>query len=122
MYLPPIKVSMDASIDKFITLEPAIYEIRGDVFTVPESFIYDGASIPRVFWSLIGGKFHPDFQQGARLHDFMYRYTLGRKKADYYFFLILKHEGVNYAKAWLMYKFVRCFGWIPYDKYKSKLY
>lgn len=119
MFLPNIKISMDEELDKFITLEPLTYEIMGDVFTVHENFIYDGASIPRIFWTLIGGPFHPDFQKAACLHDFMYRYTLGREKADYYFYLILKYVGVNPVKAWLMFKYVSWLGWIPYKRYKN---
>ncbi len=38
-------------------------------FTVEKEYRWDGASIPRVFWRLIGSKTEPEFQIASLLHD-----------------------------------------------------
>lgn len=38
-------------------------------FTIPKGYCYDGASIPRVFWRLIGSNTDNDFLIPALVHD-----------------------------------------------------
>lgn len=40
-------------------------------FTIPKYFRYDGATIPRLLWWIIGAKTNPKFRNPALLHDYM---------------------------------------------------
>lgn len=89
--------------------------------TIPKDFQYDGASVPRIVWTLIG--FLPDgiHRPAALIHDYMYEnkgiikqgdttifYT--RKEADQIFHAILKYVGVKSWHARLAYIAVRALG------------
>lgn len=54
---------------KLITLVPIVFSIGRHSETIPAGFIFDGASIPRIFWGLKG--FDPYGQKlwAALLHD-----------------------------------------------------
>ena len=39
--------------------------------TIPKNYCYDGASIPRLFWRVIGSKESDEFLIAAMLHDYM---------------------------------------------------
>ena len=45
-------------------IEEIVYE-----FEVPEDYTWDGASIPRIFWRLIGAKTDPRFLIPSMIHD-----------------------------------------------------
>ena len=45
-------------------IEETVYE-----FEVPEDYTWDGASIPRIFWRLIGAKTDPRFLIPSMIHD-----------------------------------------------------
>ena len=63
-------------------LEPLSYtDNSGRVWSAPAGFVTDGASIPEVFWSLIGSPFTGKYRTAAVLHDAAYR-TLGVAKDD----------------------------------------
>jgi hypothetical protein len=53
------------------------------VITVPNGFVYDGASVPRLVWTLSG--ITPDglIRSAALVHDFIYRYE-GRLPLNHY--------------------------------------
>lgn len=40
-------------------------------FVVPANYTWDGASIPRIFWSLIGSKTSPQFIIASMIHDIL---------------------------------------------------
>lgn len=40
-------------------------------FTIPKSYCYDGASIPRIFWRLIGSNTDNSFLIPALIHDYL---------------------------------------------------
>ena len=42
----------------------------GSVICVPEGFVWDGSSSPRLFWSLLPTE--GDFEVAALIHDFLY--------------------------------------------------
>jgi hypothetical protein len=42
---------------------------RGRRWSVPSGIIVDGASIPQVFWSIIGGPFEGPYRQASVIHD-----------------------------------------------------
>ena len=119
MNLPEITVGFDHKKNLLVLKNTAIYKINSDEYKIEAGFKYDGASIPKVFWSLISGKFHPDFQLAALLHDYMYIKSLGRDKADEYFHKLLLNRGVKKLKAKLMYLAVHWFGNKAYIKYRE---
>jgi len=45
----------------------------GESITVPAGFDFDGASIPRVLWALVGSPYTGDYRDGAVVHDWLCR-------------------------------------------------
>lgn len=79
--------------------------------TIPPGFRFDGASIPRCLWSLIGSPFEPDLMQAACVHDWYCEHTAGcyqsRVIGDAVFFYLLTRAGVPRWRRVLMYLGVR---------------
>jgi hypothetical protein len=49
--------------------ELAYTDPSGRVWTVPAGYIYDGATIPRSLWSVVGGPFEGRYRTAALFHD-----------------------------------------------------
>jgi len=81
-------------------------------YVVPVGFITDGASIPRIFWSLVGSPFTGKYVEVAILHDYLYSgvVDVSFMKANRIFYKGMRKAGVNKVKAYLMYKAVSFFG------------
>lgn len=97
-------------------LEPLIYDCprTRQRFVVPVGTQSDGASIPKLAWSIIGHPFDPRWRKEAVLHDWFYRLEykiVSRKMADQLFYDGLRTKGLSYTKAQSMYLAVRSFGW-----------
>lgn len=76
----------------------------------------DGASIPRVLWSALGGPFEGDHRTPALLHDETYASQIHpRKVADQMFYEALRFYGVNPIKARTLWMAVRLFGGRPWS-------
>lgn len=87
------------------------FTLWGTVFTVPRGFIFDGASIPRVFWTTTGSPFTPKFVLPGLVHDFFYRtHKVTRQTADKHFKDLLLAQGVGVYTRNKMYWAVRLFG------------
>ena len=96
-------------------------EGSGEVISVPEGFITDGASIPKIFYSLIGGPLGK-YAAPAVLHDYLYhikKYT--RRRSDQIFLEAMKVRGVSWWKRHTMFTAVRLAGWIPWKNSKPLL-
>lgn len=96
---------------------------RGFVYaTIKAGYHWNGASIPKAFWSLIGGPFSGKYALASLIHDLLYdvHYTL-RREADDIFLQVMKMEGVGKLKRWLMYQAVRRFGGKPWKKTDAHL-
>lgn len=86
---------------------------------IPKNYCYDGASIPRAFWRLIGSKESDEFLIGAMVHDFMCENhgVIGndRELSSEVFKRLLLACGVSKTKAQIMYlavnNFQRFCGW-----------
>lgn len=85
-------------------------------FTIPKGWEFDGASIPKVFWSVIGKPTSSKFRLASMVHDWMYANKMGQKNSDELFRKILKKEGVWNFKANIMWAAVRTFGRVFYNK------
>jgi len=89
-----------------------------EVIRVPIGFICDGASIPRLLWSVVG---HPmdEYAQAAFLHDFIckcMRDTYNRLEGEEIMYEAMGVLGVSLWKRWVIYKALRLFGWYMYNK------
>lgn len=96
-------------------------ELQGRTITVPATFEFDLASVPRLFWPVIA-----PFELSVAaplLHDFLYRYkgsppadsivpvgALGRKAVDRLFLELMTREGISPLRAFAAYAAVRLFG------------
>lgn len=83
---------------------------------IPMRYKYNGASIPRIFWPIVGSPFDPDFAMASLVHDLMYlthKYT--RAQADEMLFQLLRQCGVELWRARTMWAFVRSFGQMSWE-------
>ncbi|MFT4099011.1 MAG: DUF1353 domain-containing protein [Rhodoblastus sp.] len=84
---------------------------QGRRWPVPSGAVVDGASIPQIFWSLIGGPFEGVYRNASVIHD-RYCDTRVRKAEDVHqmFYDAMLTSGVGRRRAWIMYQAVAQFG------------
>lgn len=103
--------------------EPLIYSSKEIMVTVPVGFIYDGASIPKIFNNLLP-KMGARYDRAACLHDWLYStHMLSRLETDKLFYKTMVEEGVNRYVAKLMYGCVRLFAhssWVEVSEEDAK--
>ena len=82
-------------------------------FTVPKQYRYDGATIPRLFWFVIGSKTNPKFRTPSMIHDYLcsnkYVIDFDRKFSSKVFRALLEVAGVKKWRRNLMYLCVDIF-------------
>jgi hypothetical protein len=84
---------------------------------IQAGYVWDGASIPRAFWSIIGGPFSGDYIIAALVHDLLYdTHITTRAEADDLFQQIMLLSGVTTWRRSLMYRAVKWFGGKPWIK------
>lgn len=98
----PLEVVVNCNRDKHIEI------------TIPEGFEWDGASIPRLFWSVVGSPYSPKFITASLVHDYLIHIDWDGASRDQTFYQILLGSGVSYSKSYLMWKSV-----VYYRKVKS---
>lgn len=91
------------------------WHVQGHV--VPMGFQTDGASIPRLAFLLVGGKYEPEVVGGAVLHDYLYdlkprNKETTRAEADGLFRAMLLRDKAGPLRAHAMWIAVRAFGWL----------
>jgi hypothetical protein len=90
--------------------------------TAQAGFVFNGASIPRIFWITTGTPFDPQYEAGALIHDWIYqKQKHSRKYADQLFREILLANGVSKYQANKIYYAVRVFGWLAWHNNKKRL-
>jgi hypothetical protein len=83
----------------------------GVVVEVRAGFLFDGASIPRMFWRVVGHPLMGRPLPGGLIHDALYASHLtDREQADAIFLDLLARNGVPWAKRRTMYFAVRACG------------
>lgn len=81
------------------------------VIEIKAGFRYDGASIPRAVWALIGSPFTGKYLPAALLHDALYSAEIfNRKTCDKIFLEYMRDLGVSWWRRNSMWLAVRCFG------------
>ena len=121
---------------------PYVYEDKGKRFriVIPVGFRHDGASVPRLVYTLSGLTPDGPIRAAALVHDFLYRYDgrlpdgsilielspdqwvpyqleFSRKQADQLFLRLMKLSGIRWSQRWVAYLAVRIGGprWISYE-------
>jgi len=77
--------------------------VLGQTFTIPKGFITDGASIPRIFWSVFVGPFYPKNLEASVQHDFLIYMGVDGSQRDLQFYSTLVDNNTDKWKARLMY-------------------
>lgn len=81
------------------------------ILCIERGLKFDGASIPRFFWRIIGHPFESDFIVPALTHDCLYASEwLDRSRADDIFLVLLKQYGVGLLRRNAMFLAVSSFG------------
>lgn len=90
--------------------------------SVPTGYRFDGASIPRLLWSLIGSPFEPDLMVAACVHDWYCEHTANsyqsRVIGDAVFFYLLAKAGVPRWRRVVMYLGVRLNSYWFYGRFQ----
>lgn len=63
---------------------------------IPRGFIFDGASIPRFFWRIVGHPFHPKRLIAALIHDALFGKINGRVKIFIGGYLLDNERAMNF--------------------------
>jgi len=84
---------------------------KGVAWPVPVGTVVDGASIPKLAWSLIGGPFEGQYRAASVVHDlYCDRRARGTEEVNRMFYEAMRTSGVAESKAKLMYGAVVRFG------------
>ena len=78
---------------------------NGSFWKTPKGTIVDGASIPKIFWTTIGGPFEGKYRNASVVHDYYCQkpYTSTWKKVHKMFYDACITGGVSKTKAKVMY-------------------
>lgn len=75
-------------------------------FTIPKGYSWDGATIPRIFWRLIGANTSPEFLIPSMIHDVLCENHQYVQYDRYLSTIILERllyvSGVGFFKRWMM--------------------
>ncbi len=92
--------------------EPFSYvDLAGQQWHVPRRGVVDGASIPRVFWSVIGGPWDGPYREASVIHDWYCAVrVMPWKQTHRMFYDAMRTSNVPEAQARLMFLAVRYAG------------
>lgn len=120
-FLSPLRVELVGN-DVWRLTAPLVYEseVINRVITVPENFVTDFASVPRLplaYW-LFGGV----ADEAAVIHDFAYSHSgITRKQADDLLYEACRASGVAKWRAWPIFLGVRLFGGSHYSEREESM-
>ena len=96
------------------------YENNKYIITCGTNFITDGASIPKVMWSIIGSPMERDLLKPAIIHDGLYTImSLDRHECDDLLKEMLLFNKVPEEKIFAIYEAVHLFGGTHWEKDSS---
>ena len=84
-------------------LKDFIVEIDGEKVIVPEGYVFDGSTTPRLAWPLYPPS-HPCAWRGSALHDYGLSHLFRNKPQSYWddaFYHMMLLDGANKRTAWL---------------------
>lgn len=112
-----LKLEPIAKGEKYRLLDDISFFIGTREIHIPKGVEFDGASIPRLFWSLIGSPFEPDFMEAALIHDYcFYTKCCSFMEANNLFKAKLKTNGVSAWRRGLMWVSVASGGLIYWNR------
>ena len=101
------------------------YKHEAYEFVIPAKFCYDGASIPKPLWSVIGSNTDVKFAVSALIHDVICQHheyvKHNRQFSSKVFRGLLLQAGVSKLKANIMYKAVDLYQSFIWKKPKTKI-
>lgn len=116
-FFPEVRLKKSSEhYDWFEVIEDCYY----DEIIIPAGFTTDGASVPRLLWSIIPP--HGLAFNASVLHDYLYENynnREARKWVDDMFFQNLIQSNVPIFQAYIMYFYVRSLGWWNWNKFKK---
>lgn len=115
MNLPqPVSRPLDDTRDELVS---DYFVAHGGFYVyVKAGFVFDGASIPRFFWRVVGHPFQGLARPASLIHDALYSsHATTREQADSLFYGLLTRNGVTRVKAWTLYRGVRMWGWCAWN-------
>jgi hypothetical protein len=121
MFLSELIVQADRRPDFWIVRAPLIWAGEKRTVTVPDGFLTDLASVPRMAQGMPG--FEPTglSRRPAVLHDWLYSSgELPRMEADGEFYRALRVEGVHELTARTYYRAVRVFGASAWNAHRAR--
>lgn len=118
-FITPLRAEKSGEL--WTILQPLIYEsdVAQRVFAVPEGFVTDFASVPRLplAFLLTGDSAH----EAAVVHDYLYKTNkVTRSVADAVFEEAAKVSGEPGWKSWLMWAGVRLGGWMAWNDHRAR--
>jgi hypothetical protein len=101
---PRIKIDFHNKKRPYRLMNTVIFEHEDIKFVIHRGYNYDGATIPRFFYRIIGSKGEIEFLKPALVHDWMceHKKKFSNKEASEIFTQLLIHYGVNKLKAFIM--------------------
>jgi len=113
-----------ASECQYLLLESFLVRSRGLQITMYAGFRFNGASIPRIAWGLLGSPFTGRYTLGACVHDGVYGIKMpdlvSRREGDLIFLDLMRRWGTNWLIRGIFYEYVRRLGWIPWGDYTDQ--
>lgn len=92
------------------------WELAEDWEGIPVGFVTDGASVPRLFWRVLGAPVEARTIGAFVRHDYSYTTAaVKRKKADAALYDDLRAAGMSRTRAFTYWLGVRLFGWLHYN-------
>lgn len=123
-FLNPIRAEdMDDGYHRKL-LEDVVYHVGGvdskDKIVVPAGFVWDGGSVPRIFWNLVDP--WGSASKAYLLHDWLYAtQQRSRLVSDAILMEAMEVLGVSWWKRNLIYKGVRIGGMFAWNAHRKEL-
>lgn len=104
---------------------PRLWRIKEDfiglwskrLIVLKTGFEFDGASIPRLFWSVVGSPMSGRYTAAAAVHDGLYAVHLtGRLDADRCMYDLARQYGTLWITAQTMLRAVQACGWVAWAR------
>jgi len=93
----------------------------GSQVTIGREFNFDGASIPRLFWRIVGHPFQMPLLVPALVHDALYsaEWNDNRGFCDWEFICAMQCVGICWIKRNLIWSAVKLGGWAVWNAHKK---
>lgn len=111
----PIVMQHPSDPHNWILVKDFLYTDNGVQEIIPQGFVFDFASVPKLFWNIISPIELGD--AGPLKHDWAYRTKKGtRAKVDRQLLLDMTADGISWWKRNAAYYLVRACGWASWGK------